>query len=208
MKMFHQAVSWLRKADKMSEAIPNPQRQYTPFVSYSSVFTREECAQIKTLGAKCEGVAATIEDNRMDESRKSEVGWIVFTEETRWLYERLDSSVNSANDFYRFDLHEIPVTESLQYTVYRHGDHYSWHRDGLEMGLEDRKLTAVAYLDDPRSYDGGNLELLSCNIARKFPPRNQGDVVVFPSFEHHRVTPVSAGVRTTLVAWASGPAFR
>jgi PKHD-type hydroxylase len=31
---------------------------------------------------------------------------------------------------------------------------------------------------------------------------------VFPSFRLHRVTPVTSGVRKTLVVWSTGPAFR
>jgi PKHD-type hydroxylase len=35
-----------------------------------------------------------------------------------------------------------------------------------------------------------------------------GDALVFPSFLRHRVTPVSRGVRYSLVTWIEGPQWR
>ena len=32
--------------------------------------------------------------------------------------------------------------------------------------------------------------------------------VVFPAFEHHRVTPMISGTRNSLVCWVGGPPFR
>ena len=36
----------------------------------------------------------------------------------------------------------------------------------------------------------------------------QGTIIVFPSMLPHRVTPVTEGVRYSLVQWFSGPDFR
>ena len=35
----------------------------------------------------------------------------------------------------------------------------------------------------------------------------KGDIVIFPSYVLHRVSPVTKGVRHSLVAWANGSAF-
>jgi PKHD-type hydroxylase len=40
------------------------------------------------------------------------------------------------------------------------------------------------------------------------PARRQGSVICFPSFLAHRVSPVTRGLRRSLVAWAYGPAYR
>ena len=37
---------------------------------------------------------------------------------------------------------------------------------------------------------------------------NKGDIVVFPSYLMHRVTPVTRGERYSLVAWACGEQFK
>ena len=36
----------------------------------------------------------------------------------------------------------------------------------------------------------------------------RGLVCGFPSFRLHRVTPVTSGIRKTIVIWVSGPAFK
>ena len=35
-----------------------------------------------------------------------------------------------------------------------------------------------------------------------------GDVVVFPSFTLHQITPITKGIRYSLVSWVSGPSWR
>ena len=38
--------------------------------------------------------------------------------------------------------------------------------------------------------------------------REQGSIIIFPSFVYHRVTPVTHGRRHSLVGWIAGPTFR
>ena len=38
--------------------------------------------------------------------------------------------------------------------------------------------------------------------------RQKGTIIIFPSFIRHRVTPVTKGVRKSLVVWVDGPRFR
>ena len=38
--------------------------------------------------------------------------------------------------------------------------------------------------------------------------KNQGTIIVFPSFIRHRVNPVTKGIRYSLVNWFEGPAFK
>ena len=37
--------------------------------------------------------------------------------------------------------------------------------------------------------------------------RNQGSIIIFPSFMMHQVTPITKGIRNSLVLWAYGPPF-
>lgn len=107
-----------------------------------------------------------------------------------------------------FDLWEL---HEVQFTEYRETDegHYDWHED-LEWSnprMFHRKLSLVLQLSDPETYAGGDLEL------QHEPPdrermRDQGTVIVFPSFHRHRVTPVKLGTRFSIVAWYTGPKFR
>jgi PKHD-type hydroxylase len=111
-----------------------------------------------------------------------------------------------------FDLtlfHEIQFTE---YHATNEG-HYSWHHDTIWEGpqLFQRKLSMVVQLSNPADYDGGRFEM-SKETCREVPPEDailpRGTVIIFPSFLHHRVTPVTRGIRKSLVTWMEGPCFR
>jgi PKHD-type hydroxylase len=39
-------------------------------------------------------------------------------------------------------------------------------------------------------------------------PQAKGMVILFPSWVIHRVTPVTKGVRKSIVVWVTGPKFR
>jgi PKHD-type hydroxylase len=84
-------------------------------------------------------------------------------------------------------------------------DHYVWHTDSLP-GDSVRKLSFTIQLTDPAEYDGGDLEFMPANIDKKI--REQGSMTIFPSFRTHRVSPVTRGVRHSIVGWIYGPDFR
>ena len=77
-----------------------------------------------------------------------------------------------------------------------------------------RKLSVTVNLTPPESYDGGNLkfdfgkhiegeQFHEAEIARE-----QGTVIVVPSYMNHCVTPVTRGTRYSLVLWCSGRPFK
>jgi PKHD-type hydroxylase len=98
--------------------------------------------------------------------------------------------------------------EDMQYTVYGSGgDHYNWHIDSGGSNPCPRKLSLSLQLSDPSEYEGGNLEFMigkDGNSAKK----ERGLVVAFPAYRLHRVTPVTKGVRKSIVIWTTGPQFR
>lgn len=99
----------------------------------------------------------------------------------------------------------------IQYTEYHasEGGHYDWHGDvdwneGL---LADRKLSMTVQLSDPSEYEGGQFEFGEVECPNEYS-RVKGTVLVFPSYLTHRVTPVTKGVRKSLVSWWWGPRWR
>jgi PKHD-type hydroxylase len=62
-------------------------------------------------------------------------------------------------------------------------------------------------LSAPEDYDGGQLELRDGDEIVS-GPRDAGTIVAFPSWVIHRVTPVTRGLRRSLVVWVGGPPFR
>jgi PKHD-type hydroxylase len=75
--------------------------------------------------------------------------------------------------------------------------------------MHDRKLSLIIQLTDPSEYEGGDFQFDS-DIPQPDPAeiKQRGTVIVFPSFLRHRVTPVTSGVRRSLVSWVEGPKFR
>ena len=77
-----------------------------------------------------------------------------------------------------------------------------------------RKISMTVNLVDGNEYEGGNLEfdfgavngkdrIKTCDEIRP-----KGSLTVFPSFIPHRVTPITQGVRYSLVLWSLGPPWQ
>jgi PKHD-type hydroxylase len=77
-----------------------------------------------------------------------------------------------------------------------------------------RKISMTISLNDPTEYEGGNLkfDFGHHTSGDRFHEceeiRPQGSVIVFPSFLDHCVTPVTKGVRYSLVMWCLGRPFK
>ena len=90
---------------------------------------------------------------------------------------------------------------------------YDWHMDVGAHGVNKRKLAMTVQLSDPKDYDGGDLKfnLRGLDSYREDnilgpPPefKQQGSIVIFPSFLWHKVEPITRGTRYSLVVWALG----
>ena len=98
---------------------------------------------------------------------------------------------------FHFDLDEC---ERLQLATYDLGAEYNWHLDIGPGEAGRRKLSASVQLSNPSDYDGGDLEIWGASGGE----RGWGALIVFPSYMLHRVSPITRGVRHSLVAWARG----
>ena len=115
------------------------------------------------------------------------------------------------NKKYKFDLDYSSI--NVQYTKYQEGGYYGWHTDDdvndtHKLHQNVRKLSITAALN-VGSYEGGDLQLV---LNRQKNPQTMsiefGDVIVFPSFTLHQITPITKGIRHSLVSWVSGPPWR
>ncbi len=140
--------------------------------------------------------------------RSSRVGWVPKREEYRWLYQRLGDFVNDANQaLWQFDL--SGMAEPIQLTEY-HADeqgHYDWHTDVGAGKTSQRKISLTIQLSDDSAYEGGELQFMSRRIAQT-AVKKAGAGYAFPSYLLHRVKPITAGVRRSIVVWVSGPPYR
>lgn len=184
--------------------------QHHPFVTWTDGFTPEELDRICEYGDKLSLSAAGVGDNTTNtDVRRTQVGWIAANPETMWLYDRLAYITRRLNaQFYGFDLYGF--VEDMQYTVYNADDtgHYTWHVDMSAQTAAQRKLSVVLQLSDPADYEGGDLQTLFTNTEPETVVKQRGLIAAFPAWTLHRVTPVTAGVRKTLVVWTAGPCFK
>ncbi|MEE8059719.1 MAG: 2OG-Fe(II) oxygenase [Pseudomonadales bacterium] len=174
------------------------------------VFSEDELSKIYEIGGrvpKDPGEVLTARDTWGEsDMRTCEIGWIDKGPDALWLYEKIAQYALIANEeMWHYDLSGFQ--DYLQYTIYYgDGGHYDWHAD---LGAEvcNRKITVVLQLSKPEEYQGGILEINYGSCIADCP-NAFNSLIFFPSFLLHRVTPVTSGVRKSLVTWLAGPTFR
>ena len=68
-----------------------------------------------------------------------------------------------------------------------------------------RKLSISVQLSRSEDYEGGELQF-KVGSDEIVATQDPGSVIIFPSYIRHRVTPVTSGVRHSLVQWVSSDA--
>lgn len=142
-----------------------------------------------------------------DDVRSSRVAWLTENKAVLdFLYDFVNQSNQSAFNF------SIYKKADIQYTEYHASEkgHYTWHHDidwNRDDGL-DRKLSVTVQLSDPSEYEGGYFEFGDGIPAVPEEARTKGTVLIFPSYLQHAVSPITSGVRRSLVAWFEGPTWK
>jgi len=150
--------------------------------------------------------------NHSSNHRKSNIKWIPQEEEWYWLYQIFNKSLSYANEqMWGFNLNFI--FESIQYTEYSSENlgEVGWHMDVGYNEASYRKLSIVYLLSHPSEYEGGELEFFvggkyNQNIIKIKKEFNTA--IIFPSYLLHRVTPITKGLRKSLVLWVGGTPFK
>lgn len=122
-----------------------------------------------------------------------------------WIYAEVSAIFTAFNRGYKLDIEAIE--EPLQLIRYPLGGCIDWHVDSQPHDdAKVRKLSLSIQLSPAESYQGGDVQF----AAQPHDPfaRALGTAVCFPSYCAHRVTPVTAGERRSLVAFILGPTFR
>jgi len=184
--------------------------QMHSFVSWENTFSDEELDSLIEYLDQLEKVEASIGEGNTDNIiRKSTVSWVKNdSPQAALLYDRMAFVARSLNaKFYGFDLYGF--VEDMQYTIY-YGDeegHYTWHTDMSETSSSTRKFSMILQLSDPNDYEGGELQTL-IGSDHSAVVKQKGLIAAFPSWTLHRVTPVTKGIRKTIVVWVAGPQFK
>ena len=179
------------------------------FVTWENAFTEEELDRLVAYGDSLDLQPAVIgATDVVTAIRRTKTGWINNNPESAWLYDRLAYVARKINSkFFNFELYGF--VEDMQYTVYTDDDegHYTWHEDISASVESPRKLSLVLQLSNPSDFDGGELET-SAGTSTASVEKRRGLIAAFPSWRIHRVTPVTRGIRRTLVIWVAGPSFK
>ena len=100
--------------------------------------------------------------------------------------------------------------EPFQYSQYdeSYSGHFNWHIDvHPKFNVDDpdpRKISFSVGLSNINDYDGGDF-MIKIDRNEKVFKLDRGDVIAFPSWMLHKVSPVIKGLRRTLVGWGNGP---
>lgn len=182
--------------------------------SFNGALSKQECEYIIQYGLTHKPVVATVSHGGTStvdtELRRSTVRWLQKDDmNLQGLFIKIEKMALKANSSgFGFDIDGFPDVQFTEYDSENSGG-YGWHEDlsWKTDALFQRKMSMVIQLSDKDSYTGGKLLLKNDPLpAGTF--ENQGDVIFFPSFNRHMVTPVKLGKRYSLVTWFIGPPFR
>jgi PKHD-type hydroxylase len=170
------------------------------------IFTPKLCQEIIDLSKTLPQEKGTVFDPAEKEKRKSTIGWLPFNK-MQPMYDDINNFIQKTNRNH-FGFGDIQIREQAQITEYLKGGYYDWHTDtSLHMDSEPavRKLSMTLLLNDPSEFEGGELQIAG---AKNTKLMKQGHATIFASFLQHAVTPVTRGVRRSLVMWFGGEPFK
>jgi PKHD-type hydroxylase len=192
------------------------------FSQTKPIFNDMEIVNIRAMGeSNLETAKIDSTEQAIQGHRNSSIAWFKRNRNTDFIYKRVLDMVagENKNNAWNFD---YDVIEDLQFTKYDGNmkQHYNWHADQRSVPYGNsvdailrgkiRKISFSVLLND--NYEGGNFEFETGlpheeNRITALTP-STGCAIVFPSFMYHRVTPVTKGVRYSLVGWICGKPFR
>ena len=139
-----------------------------------------------------------------DKARSSMIHWMNNEEYKDFLmpiYDIISRNVRMINDgMWRYNYEGYGV---FQYSEYTEGDHFNWHIDQIEIKGESRKISFSIGISDESEYEGGDLGFKAAE-EEDYYKIGRGDIIAFPSWMLHKVTPVTKGKRRVLVGWGEG----
>lgn len=150
-------------------------------------------------------------------TRETNLKWISLDENSNWLFKKIIQCINEVNvNNYGYILKFVEDLQFAEYTSQTKG-FYSKHTDcgdkyGIENFVDIRKLSFSIQLSTPDEYEGGELKfytrkksLYTKEMEGDVAKKEKGTITFFPSFILHEVTPVTKGIRYSLVSWVQGP---
>jgi len=179
---------------------------------FPEVVSKKECKSLLKYAVRDANFSDGVVYDKNTSRRKCSVSFL--NSKDNIFNEMLWGFVHHANDkMFKYDLEFF---QRLQFSKYEQGDYYDWHRDTIVSDNKKiRKLSLSFNLTDHNNYEGGDLEFFTgtdkkakdfnSDFSEKI--RQVGTIIVFDSRDWHRITPVTKGVRYSVVCWTVGPRF-
>ena len=170
------------------------------------------------------GDSATADTLLVDYSiRKTDIAFLPVKKDK--IHKIILAYIEKANaNFFHY---KIKGFEPIQFARYQKDGHYDWHQDfsgnpHYQHKDASRKLSLTLSLSNPDTYEGGYLEFFDRELTGGYSEveidgvinskeqvreqvREQGSIIVFDSRDFHRVTPITKGMRYSIVCWSVGP---
>jgi len=179
----------------------------------------QTCKKILKAGRKKIIQDATTFKGMDKKQRDCKVAWI----NDKWIYDILNPFIHTANKEAGWNF-QWDWNETSQFTIYEKNQYYGWHVDQHSTPFKDkskningkiRKLSLTLQLTDKTKYEGGDFQFMWIENKKKDlldvttvdDAKDIGTVIVFPSFIHHQVLPITKGKRESLVNWSIGNPF-
>ena len=155
-------------------------------------------------------IKGTLDSPNSDDVRNSQIHWMTdekYKDDLMPLYNDLTTKIRQVNNN-QWKL-VIDGWEPFQYTEYdeSYKGYYDWHIDYLLKKPDEfisRKLSFSLGISDKDDYEGGDLVLKTAKDENIYK-LDMGEIVIFPSWTLHKVTPVTKGKRRVIVGWGLGP---
>ena len=185
-------------------------KENTSWVVLDNVFNDIELDEIIIQGTEIKKITSTVGDGIVSDYRMCDIAWLNSDEvesDFDWIYATLSDTIKKVNnDYFQFDITHLTA---LQFTMYD-GKKQSNYKKHLDLGKQfpNRKLSFSIQLSDDDEYTGGDLRFHYIKSQPEVAPRRKGQIIFFPSWTVHDVTPVTQGIRYSLVGWVSGPNFK
>ena len=189
---------------------------------FTKAISKSDCEKILTIGRTKTLSKGTIYEEGTKvinkDRRDCNVAWL----NEPWIYELLNTYINFANKNANWNF-QWDWNQDMQFTSYSKGHYFGWHSDqGPKPFVSDnpsfngktRKISLTLQLTEPSQYEGGDLQFKwftkkgEENITTVKEAKEQGTIILFPSFVWHQVTHITKGTRESLVNWSVGFPFK
>lgn len=181
---------------------------------YAKIYDDNVCEKIISVVKKRNFSWGLTVDNK-EQSRKNKIAWVKKDDaELNFLFNDMWALIGNVNaEHFRVNILELPEIQIAEYHS-KYNGFYDTHPDvdflshNQHNGYQ-RKISFTIQLSNSKNYDGGDFYFSDDNMMHPNydEVRQQGTVLLFPSFLPHGVKKVTRGVRYSIVGWFEGPGW-